>query len=180
MTQALLYKVSSNGLPPERSKGYDLMGFKAEAVDTAPDFVERNGITDYIIFESGEHGTKSNINYSIRFRHSMYIENSTPAFDLEISKVIAMRLVKDSMRNPQRKAFNESFVPEQLVMLQLTLPADQRHPLAQTAIDRMSSESDTYFGILDSISNATTAEQVIDLTYPTGISPDFTSGASVL
>lgn len=173
MTQALLYKVENNGMPPGRSMGYDLIYFKPDDIDDATKFVERNSITDYVVFEPGEHNTRDNINYSVRFRHAMYIENDAPAFDLEVAKQIALRLVKDSMMNPQRKNFNENFIPEQLLMLQFTLPAEQRHPLAQTAINRITSESNTYLGILDSIINATTIAEVMDFTYPEGTSPDY-------
>ena len=177
MTQAVLYKIPGDSLLPGNSKGYDLVEFKPEAADTPSEFIARNSITDYVVFESGEHNTRDNINYSLRFRHSMYIDNGVPVFDLEVSKKIAKALIKNSLRNPQRKTFNESDVPEQLLMLQLTLPVDQRHPLAQTAIDRITAESNNYFGILDQIESASTIDQVMDITYPVGTSPDFIRGS---
>lgn len=177
MTQAVLYKIPGDALLTGNFKGYDLVEFKQEAADTPSEFIERNSITDYVIFESGEHNTRSNINYSLRFRHSMYIDNGIPVFDLEVAKKIAKGLVKGSMRNPQRKTFNENDVPDQLLMLQIALPEDQRHPLAQTAINRITAESNNYFGILDQIESASTIDQVIDATYPVGTSPDFISAS---
>lgn len=173
MTQALLYKVLNNGMPVGSSKGYDLIYFEPDHTDDAEKFIERNSITDYVIFAPGDHGTRDNINFSIRFRHAMYIENGVPVFHVETAKKIAMRLVKDSLLNPQRKNFNENFIPDQLLMLQFILPENQRHSLAQTAINRITSESNAYLSILDSILNATTMDEIFDSTYPEGTSPDY-------